>query len=337
MKLHIRHIFLLLLLVGFTTVVFSQRETDYNLNNFIGKKKIKIAITDSGLGGMSVVAGVEEKLKVQSPFEEVELIFFNALPKKGIGYNSMSSPEKKASVFNEVLAAIEKNYSPDIILIACNTLSVVYPLTKFYRESNTPVLGIVDFGVDMILEELKSNPNSNVVLFGTETTIQSASHKENLINKGISEKNIISQACPGLESEIQNDPESFTTLGMIEMYTDDAISKIDKSDQPVIAALCCTHYGFVSDEILSALKKLTSSEVKILNPNEAMINAVVNYKEASEFSDVKVDVTVTSQAEITENERESIGYIIEKKGPLSAKALRNYEHKQNLFNYSLND
>jgi glutamate racemase len=334
MKLLIKYIQLTILLFGLNEVVFSQLQSDYNLDN-LNKKKITIVITDSGLGGMSVVAGIEEKLKIYSSFEEVELIFFNALPKKGIGYNTMKSAEKKASVFNEALEAMAAKYSPDLILIACNTLSVVYPLTQFYKESKTPVLGIVDFGVEMIRAELKNNPDANVILLGTETTIESNSHKNKLIANGIKEEKIIPQACPGLESEIQNEPESFTTLSMIEMYTDDALSKIEYSKQPIITGLCCTHYGFVSDEIFASLKKQTSSEVKVLNPNEAMINAIVNYKKENPVDKVKIVVRVLSQAELTENEQESIGLIIEKNAPLSAKALRNYEYIKNLFNYSI--
>lgn len=337
MKLQNIYILTLLSLFGLTVSVFSQGSKGNNITHLLGKKKVTIVITDSGLGGMSVVAGVEEKIKEESPFEEVDLIFFNALPAKGIGYNNMPSAEKKAQVFSEALFSIEKNFSPDIILIACNTLSVVYPLTQFINKSKTPVLGIVDFGVDMILDELKSNSNSNVLLFGTETTIQSGSHKEELVNNGIGENKIVSQACPGLESEIQNDPESFTTLGMIEMYADDAMSKVEYSNQSIIAALCCTHYGFVSDKILTALGKLTSGKVKILNPNEAMIEAVVSFKDAMKIKDVRLSVKVVSQAELSENEIESIGSIIEKKAPLSASALRNYEYTQNLFDYSIND
>jgi glutamate racemase len=126
-----------------------------DMDKILNKKKITIVITDSGLGGMSVCGGIEDKLKKFKSFEEINLIFFNSLPEKGIGYNSMPTMEVKAEVFNQALISMEDKFSPDIILIACNTLSIVYPHTQFAQVSKTPVLGIVDFGVSMILSELK--------------------------------------------------------------------------------------------------------------------------------------------------------------------------------------
>ena len=53
-----------------------------DLKKLLNKKKITIVITDSGLGGISILAGIEAKLKETRSFEEVNLIFFNALPRK---------------------------------------------------------------------------------------------------------------------------------------------------------------------------------------------------------------------------------------------------------------
>ena len=41
----------------------------------------------------------------------------------------------KIRVFGNVLRAIEKRYSPDLILVACNTLSVLLPDTPAARSA----------------------------------------------------------------------------------------------------------------------------------------------------------------------------------------------------------
>jgi glutamate racemase len=304
-----------------------------DLRKVLMKEKIKIVITDSGLGGMSVCAGIEKKLREVKSFKEVELIFCNALPEQGLGYNTMPSMERKAEVFNDALIGMEEKYSPDIIIIGCNTLSVVYPYTKFSMESKTPVLGIVDFGVEMVLNEMKKYESSEVILFGTQTTINSESHKMKLIEKGIDEERIVSQACPGLESEIQNAPKGETTLGMIELYVTEAAEQLRDKDAPVYAALCCSHYGFSSDAFLNSFKEVTNRDVTILNPNSAMIDAIAIKENFNCYPNIKINVKVVSRAQLSDNEKESISEIIKPYAPLSSKALIEYRYDPELFKF----
>lgn len=338
MKLIRFYLFALIIFAGFVNNSYSYNgmtllNGNPDLREILKKEKIKIIITDSGLGGMSVCAGIEEKLNEVKSFKEVELIFFNALPEKGSGYNSMPSTERKAEVFNDALISMEEKYSPDIILIACNTLSVVYPYTKFFVESKTPVLGIVDFGVDLVLNEMKKHKNSEVILLGTQTTINSGSHKKKLIENGIDGEKIVSQACPGLETEIQNAPKGESTLGMLELYVAEATEQLSKEDSPVYAALCCTHYGFSSDAFLSSLQSTTNREVTILNPNGAMIDAIVLEENINRYTDTKISVGVVSRALISDNEKESISEIIKSHAPLSSKALIDYKYNPDLFKF----
>ncbi|CAG1020141.1 partial Glutamate racemase, partial [Patescibacteria group bacterium] len=160
----------------------STNNQHFDMIKILNKKKITIVITDSGLGGMSVCAGIENKLNEIKAIGEVNLIYFNSHAEKGAGYNSMPSMEVKAKVFDSALRSMEEKYSPDLILIACNTLSVVYSHTQFAQVSQTPVLGIVDFGVSMILSELKDHQNADVIILGTPTTIKSGSHKQKLVD-----------------------------------------------------------------------------------------------------------------------------------------------------------
>ena len=308
-------------------------EKKNDLKEILNQKKVTIVITDSGLGGMSVCAGIEKKLKEAKSFEEVNLIFFNALPEKGYGYNSMPSNESKALIFNEALVSMEQKFSPDLILIACNTLSVVYPFTRFSRESKTPVLGIVEFGVSMILSELKKNENSEVMILGTETTINSDTHKNKLIQNGVKPDKIISQSFPGLESEIQDSPESETVKGMIELYIGEAAQKLNHKNYPVVAALCCTHYGFCAETFYSSLKNITNRKIILLNPNELMINAIILEKNRGCFQQANVSMSVVSRAIIDDGEKKSIGGLINSYAPLSSIALMNYEYNPELFKF----
>ncbi len=311
-----------------------QQHVKIALKEILNRKKITMVVTDSGLGGMSVCAGIEEKLKAAKSFEEVNLIFFNALPEKGIGYNSMPTFQDKAEVFDKALISMEKKFAPDLILIACNTLSVVYPFTQFASTSKTPVLDIVDFGVEMILSELKKNERSSVIIFGTQTTISAETHKKKLIASGINEQKIVCQACPGLESEIQDSPKSETVKGMIDIYLSEALDNVKNDDAPILAALCCTHYGFSTDIFRSSFDELTHRKVIILNPNELMINSMLFEDKRNLFDEIKVNVNVVSRAIIDDEEKKSIGELIRIQAPLSASALENYSYDPSLFDFS---
>ena len=305
-----------------------------DLKKLLNKKKITIVITDSGLGGISILAGIEAKLKETKSFEEVNLIFFNALPQKGIGYNSMPSTKIKADVFNEALLSMEEKFLPDLILIACNTLSVVYPLTEFASVSKTPVLGIIEFGVEMILSEMKKHSNGEIIILGTQTTINSGTHRRMLVENGISEDRIITQACPNLESEIQDSARSSSVKEMISHYLTEAIKRSNPNNKSVITVLCCTHYEFALPLFESTLKNLIDLETVTLNPNEKMVSSIVCTENLNRFEETKLNVRVVSRVVIDNEEIKSIGGLIIHRAPLSSEALSNYEYNPELFIFS---
>lgn len=323
------------LLYNFSNYAQDEISSNNNLldmKKILGNDSITILVTDSGLGGMSVCAGIENKLREIKSFKEVNLIYFNALPEKGKGYNQMPSLEIKAEVFNEALISMEEKFKPDLIMIACNTLSVVYPHTEFSRTAKTPVLGIVDFGVSMILSELK-NSSSEIIILGTPTTINAGTHKQKLIDNGVNTSKVISQACPNLESKIQENPHSQNVITLIEQYLCEAVQNLNDSNEQIIAALCCTHYDFSKEIFQSVFDSLTNRKVLLLNPNELMISAVVLEENINKFNNCTIKVRVVSRALINDSEKFAISSLIKSFAPLSALALESYEHDINLFEF----
>jgi glutamate racemase len=301
------------------------------LNNFFEKEEVTILITDSGLGGLSVTAQVDSLINQYSSFKKANIIFFNSQPEDTIGYNRMKNIERKIEVFNDALEGMVKWFNPDIILIACNTLSVIYDQTPFSKSENIPpVVGIVDFGVDMLYSKLKDDPNSNTIIFGTETTIMANSHKEKLIAKGIDEGRIITTACKGLPGAIERGAYSEETKSLISMYCDSAIQQIDNKEKNVYIGLCCTHFGYSSDLFYSELQDLKNKEV--LDPNILMSQFVIN--KDRKYGKHSTSVDVFSRAKLTDVEIKSIGELIKTSSPKTEKALQNYNFKQDLFKFN---
>jgi glutamate racemase len=301
------------------------------LNNFFEKEEVTILITDSGLGGLSVTAQVDSLINQYSSFKKANIIFFNSQPEDTIGYNGMKSVERKVEVFNDALEGMVKWFKPDIILIACNTLSVVYDQTPFSKLKNIPpVVGIVDFGVDTLYSKLKDDPNSNAIIFGTETTIMANSHKEKLITKGIDENRIVTTACKGLAGAIERGAHSEETKSLISMYCDSAIQQISNKEENVYIGLCCTHFGYSSDLFYSESQDLKNRDV--LDPNILMSLFVIN--KDKKYDKCSTSVEIFSRAKLSDVEIKSIGELIKTGSLKTEQALQNYNFKQDLFKFN---
>lgn len=291
---------------------------------------IRIVITDAGLGGLSVVAELEKQLSINPIYKGVELIFFNAVYSKTYGYNDMKSDEERANVFNNVLHSIEVNFKPDIILIACNTLSIIYPKTSFSKQIKSKVEGIIETGITLFLENLYNEVESSIILFGTPTTINSGIHKNILINRGITEQKIFNQSCSMLESKIQDDPDSEETIKLIEKYVDEAADRIPRIEEKIFAGLCCTHYGYSLQHFTEILEKKFGSNVKVLNPNNKMVELLVENKTAK-YDKISIKVTVVSKVKILQHEMDALSKLLINEAPKTVRAIVEYDMKPDLF------
>jgi glutamate racemase len=299
-----------------------------HLKSFSGKEKLVIAVTDSGLGGLNVVPRLETLFLSSKAVKEVELIFVNALLHPSMGYNKMKNMEEKSRVFNSVLEGINKWYHPDLLLTACNTLSVVYEQTHFYKNPFYPVIGIVDTGVELLIEKMKDK-TSKAIILGTPTTISGEVHKQKLIQAGIEESRIITVPCPMLESEIQTAPGSDRVKRMIAEYVGTALK--DKSiDSKIYPSLCCTHYEYS----LKAFENFFSStgfNYEIINPNEKLASCLKPALSRSKYKKTLVKIKVVSKNTIVRSDIEALNSLLEKNSVKTAEALNNYELKPDLF------
>ena len=300
------------------------------LERLQARQHLKVLVTDSGLGGLSVCGDLERKALARKAFESVEIVFCNALPEANLGYNNLDTPQRKARVFSDALGGMVKWYEPDIVLIACNTLSVVYPDTDISRTLKMPVVGIVDLGVDMIVGQLHEQPASCAVIFGTETTISAGTHRTKCLAKGIDSARIINQPCADLAAEIQTNPGGEAAGNLIDLYVEEAVSHLPKGSNHVVAAMCCTHYGYCADRFTQAFAA-AGRKAEIVNPNAKMADLLFAPGMDHRFAAPSVSVKVVSRALLSPEETRAISALLEKDSPKTAAALRQYERKADLF------
>ncbi len=301
-----------------------------SISDILKKDHLKIIITDSGLGGLSVQAKLDRELRERKNDKKIELIYFNSFAGDGFGYNEVSDFSEKIGIFNSALTGM-LSYNPDLILIACNTLSALYPQTELSKSSSIPVFGIIDLGVELILESIKNSERSKILLLGTETTIKSNQYQANLVSKGISSNRIITQVCKYLEDEIQIDPSGEKVYGLINKYIDEASLKLNLVDtEELFAVLCCTHYGYSKNVFLDVLNKKFGKNFTILNPNEKMAKLLSSVENKSGIENIVVNRVLT-RIKLKEYQINKLSKLLGKDSESVAIALNRYEHIPELF------
>ncbi len=295
------------------------------------KPDVTIVVTDSGLGGLSVAADLAARLPASGVVRSARIVFVNAEPDVGLGYNDMRSEADKARVFDAALSAMESRYRPDLILIACNTLSVVYPGTDHAKRAGTETVGIVGLGADLIARELEGRKEATVVIFGTKTTIESGAYTRLLASKGVPADRIVGEACPRLTGAIERGATSDETAGEVKRFVAEAVGRLPGEGGPVVASLSCTHYGYVKPLWERAFSSLGYPGVRLLDPNPLMTDLVIGEGGPKRYGETRVTVEVVSKVPVGPETRSNLGALLRPVSPLTAEALAHYRHERGLF------
>lgn len=291
-----------------------------------------IVITDSGVGGLSVCAYAERFVRTHGFPEPVRLTFANAAPANDYGYNSMPSREAKLETFDRFLNSVNVRYEPDLIYVACNTLSVLLPDTPFFEQGLAEVKGIIETAAGLLLRDLGANPESVAMIFGTQTTIEAGTYPQLLQERGIDASRVVSQACPGLADTISEDREGSRTGSEIRAWVRAAIGKMQQKNRPVVACLACTHYGYRRDLFASALDE-AGVRATVINPNESATDDLFGLpaREAGARMNHEVDVEFVTRYAIPAPTLEALTWFLSEISPRTVAAMRNFEHVPDLF------
>jgi glutamate racemase len=286
-----------------------------------------IVITDSGVGGLSVVAYAERFVRTHGFREPVRLTFANAAPANDYGYNSMPSREEKLATFDRFLRKVTERFGPDSIYVACNTLSVLLPETPFFANAPVAVQGIVETGAGLVLRALEADRRSVAMIFGTQTTIDAGTYPRLLTARGVEPSRIVSQACPGLADTISEDREGTKTRAEIRGWVGAALDQLETT-APVVACLACTHYGYRKDLFAAAFAE-AGIEATVVNPNESAVDDL--FGQPAEGRHREVEVRFVTRYAIPEATVEALTYFLSAISPRTVAAMRSFELLLDLF------
>jgi glutamate racemase len=294
-------------------------------------KKLKILTTDSGLGGLSITAELVEKIKKEGQFEEAEITFFNCRPSDKSAYAHLDSNESRAKVFSEALYAMHKKFQPDVIMIACNTLSAIYGMCEFSKNPPVPVVGIIEDGVEEIYNLLITNPEMDMIMFGTAATVNSGAHRDILTGKGIDPSRLYYQNCMNLPSIITHDAESDEVKELVGEFMKSAVAKTNGKAFGI--SLLCTHFEYSLQVFSKAAKNFDNFSGDIINPNSAMVDSFL--KKYKSGKNIKTTVKCFSHTKISPQIHQTLFPLLNKISPDTAEAFSNIFHTPYMFPYEI--
>jgi glutamate racemase len=290
--------------------------------------KIRIIITDSGLGGLGFSAGLAERLKAEACFQEVELIFFNCCPSAEQGYQALETNEQRSNVFSRALSAINEKFSPDLIIIACNSLSAIYKDTKFAENAQIPVIGIIESGTQCVSKLLRDDAELNIIMFATPSTVSSGIHKQNLVELGFLSERLFYQECHALPRAISCGDER-EIENSINRFMDEAVSQA--GEKALAIALFCTHFTYVRKFFEQAARRYSNFSGQIIDPNSVLVDLVLSNYQEKTFKSTELSIKVVSQVKLTEQTKNAISPFLSKISLETAQASGDDIHLPELF------
>ncbi len=210
-----------------------------------------IGVYDSGVGGLTVVQEISEKL----PWERV--IYFGDTAR--VPYGEKTAQELLG--FSREIISFLIEQGSKFIIAACNTTSSQV-LDDVKKEFDIPIIGVSRPGA---YAASKATETGRIGVIATVGTIRSGAYVKT-IKEYVPEAQVFSVACPALVPLIEKgDIGSEETVHALQDYLVPLMEKnID------VLVLGCTHYPYLIEHI----KRITGPCVKIVDPAEETVTAV---------------------------------------------------------------
>jgi len=149
------------------------------------------------------------------------------------------------------------NYDIDILIVACNTASA-YALSSLQKVSKIPIVGVIDSGILAVNSTIK-NKNSNILVIGTNATIDSRLYEKGLKKEGF--KNITSIATPLFVPLVE---ENILDGQIVNSTLDHYFKDLYDID---IVILGCTHFPLLKNKI----KNYFGKDTTIIHSGDAIV------------------------------------------------------------------
>lgn len=224
---------------------------------------VKIAVFDSGLGSLTIIYAIQKICKS-------DIIYF--ADQKNFPYGKKSKKQLER-IINKTIKMIEENFSPDLIVMASNTPSLMVKIT------NKKVIGVYP----PIKEAIGISKTKNIVILGTQAAIKSKSLSSYIKKFNFSkDKKVYKINSSTLVNLVESNKfvtnKKYCKKIIRKTLSDVFANKID------VVILSSTHLSF--------LKPMLSSEfpqIKFVDPAEIVAKKVLSHiKKQSTKNTIKI-------------------------------------------------
>ena len=210
---------------------------------------VRIAVFDSGLGSLSIINAIQKRCKS-------EIIYF--ADQKNFPYGNKSKKQLE-SIIKQTIQLLEENFSPDVIVMASNTPSLMVKIT------NKKVIGVnLPIRKAMMLSKTK-----NITILGTKAAIKSKSLSSYIKKFNFSKNKKIHKINSSVLVDLVESNKFITDKVYCEKIIKKTLGDVF-SNKIDVATLSSTHLSF--------LKSLLSSEfphVKFVDPADIVARKVL--------------------------------------------------------------
>ena len=206
-----------------------------------------VGIFDSGLGGLTVLDAVAERLP------DLPLVYLGDSAHAPYGVRDADD------IYDLTTAAVQRLWDEgcDLVILACNTASAaaLRRMQESWIPTDKRVLGVFVPLIEALTERQwgdNSPPREvavkHVALFATPATVSSRAFQRELAFRAIG-VDVEAQACGGVVDAIE-DGDMILADALVRSHVDALKRKMPK---PEAAILGCTHYPLMQDIFQSAL------------------------------------------------------------------------------------
>jgi len=216
-----------------------------------------IGIFDSGVGGLSVLRAIREKMP------EENVLYLGDQVHVPYGPRSMEQIQS----FSEGITNFLLNHDAKIIVVACNAASAA-ALT--YLRGRFPAVSFV--GMEPAVKPaVETTKTGKVGVLATPATFQGALYAS-VVERFAAGVELFQHTCPGLVGQIEKgDLESNATRAILE---DALLPMLEKNIDTVV--LGCTHYPFV----IPLIEQIVGENVRVIDPASSVAKQVKRLLEA---------------------------------------------------------
>ncbi len=212
---------------------------------------VNFAFLDSGTGGLPYLKYLKEK----SPLSKCIYV--------GDTQNFPYGEKTSSQIIEDSCACVQKilkNWNPNVVVVACNTISVTALDEMRKRFPKTPFVGTVP----AIKPAATITKTKKIGLLATDATVNHPYTKK-LINEFAESCNVFSRGDPKLISFIEHEYFFASEQERLDAVVP-AVDFFKKSDCDVIV-LACTHFLNMADYI----QKVAGSKIQVVDSREGVV------------------------------------------------------------------